>query len=52
MLLIRASLPATIEIRTDAAAGMPHIYADPTIYSPMHHILSRIPKAHSIDEYG
>jgi hypothetical protein len=29
-----------------------HIYADPTIYSPMHHIQSRIPNAHPIDEYG
>ena len=29
------------------------IYADPTIYSPMHHIYSRLPKAHHpIDEYG
>ena len=28
------------------------IYADPTIYSPMHHIQSRSPNAHPIDEYG
>lgn len=28
------------------------IYADPSIYSPMHHILSRTPKAQAIDEYG
>jgi hypothetical protein len=27
------------------------IYADPTIYSPMHHIQSRVPKAHPIDGY-
>jgi hypothetical protein len=28
------------------------IYADSTIYSPMHHIQSRIPEAHPIDGYG
>ena len=28
------------------------IYADPAIYSPMHHIQSRTPNAHPIDEYG
>ena len=27
------------------------IYADPTIYSPMHHIRSRVPNAHPIDGY-
>jgi len=28
------------------------IYADPTLYSPMHHIRLRMPKAYPIDEYG
>jgi hypothetical protein len=28
------------------------IYADPTLYSPMHHIQLRMPKAYPIDEYG
>jgi hypothetical protein len=28
------------------------IYADPAIYSPMHHIGRRIPNAYPIDEYG
>jgi hypothetical protein len=27
------------------------IYADPTLYSPMHHIRSRVPNAHPIDGY-
>lgn len=28
------------------------IYADPSIYSPMHHIRKHTPNAHPIDEYG
>jgi hypothetical protein len=28
------------------------IYADPALYSPMHHIQSGLPNAHPIDEYG
>jgi len=28
------------------------IYADPTLYSPMHHIQSHVPNAYPIDEYG
>ena len=28
------------------------IYAEPGIYSPMHHIRSNVPNAHPIDEYG
>jgi len=43
--IIRQSRPSWKKIFARA------IYADPTLYSPMHHIRSRVPNAHPIDGY-
>jgi hypothetical protein len=43
--IIRQSRPSWKKIYERA------IYADPAIYSPMHHIRSRVPNAHPIDGY-
>ena len=44
--IIRQSRPSWKKIFERA------IYADPSIYSPMHHLQSRTPNTYPIDEYG